>query len=606
MKLSEIDATLREIRVSPVKTLGQNFLHDGNLARWIVEKAELTPDDYVVEIGPGLGALTSLALAIGCARSRDRKGRRLADFLRKRFTSPRLEVLHADALDFDVRSLFAQPRVKLFRQSSLLHFQSAALEVHENPSPISLWLFMLQKEMARRLSASPGTSDYGALTLMVQSHYRVDYLRTVPASVFLPQPDVDSAFVRLIAERARRIAGSRSRTFSPASSARFFATAQAAAELASGRGSRLGRGLDTRSALSRERARRNFLSSSGSRFRISSVHRSFRMPSQGRVRSVFRWWTSRTGYWGTRRAGEVHGNNLRHRAVHILVFNNLGELFLQKRSRWKDRHPRRWDSSAAGHVDAGEEYDVAANRELARRTRGAAELERVVPNSRRRKKPVRNSSGSIRRGTMVHSNWLAPRSSTANFSRPASFQPGCRLGRMILRPDSSNAGGLTCSTSDDSSAADKKPLAAPSLFLLPCGGNASSLRRFLPRAFVRLLRSAMSSSRQIAHRYALKLSGGPTGRLLSAMHRIAEQSGYRFPSAKEVDLKTVRLFLGAWLCVDATDVRFGIGISSFSHEMLWLTQTLSKSSVEANANTKTLWMWQSAATPRLFSYLRKP
>ena len=59
MKLSEIAATLREIRVSPVKSLGQNFLHDQNLTRWIVDQAQVTPDDYVVEIGPGLGALTN-------------------------------------------------------------------------------------------------------------------------------------------------------------------------------------------------------------------------------------------------------------------------------------------------------------------------------------------------------------------------------------------------------------------------------------------------------------------------------------------------------------------------------------------------------------------
>ena len=54
---------------------------------------------------------------------------------------------------------------------------------------------------------------------------------------------------------------------------------------------------------------------------------------------------------------EVHGNNLRHRAVHILIFNGLGEVFMQKRSRSKDRHPLLWDSSAAGHVNAGEDYD---------------------------------------------------------------------------------------------------------------------------------------------------------------------------------------------------------------------------------------------------------
>ncbi|MGZ5553759.1 MAG: rRNA adenine N-6-methyltransferase family protein, partial [Chthoniobacterales bacterium] len=62
MKLSEIDATLREIGVAPVKTLGQNFLHDRNLARWVVDRAELTANDYVVEIGPGLGALTEFLL----------------------------------------------------------------------------------------------------------------------------------------------------------------------------------------------------------------------------------------------------------------------------------------------------------------------------------------------------------------------------------------------------------------------------------------------------------------------------------------------------------------------------------------------------------------
>ena len=62
--------------------------------------------------------------------------------------------------------------------------------------------------------------------------------------------------------------------------------------------------------------------------------------------------------------GQVHGNNLLHRAVHILIFNPAGEVFLQLRSRWKDRHPLRWDSSAAGHVCADEEYDQAAIREL--------------------------------------------------------------------------------------------------------------------------------------------------------------------------------------------------------------------------------------------------
>jgi 16S rRNA (adenine1518-N6/adenine1519-N6)-dimethyltransferase len=61
---------------------------------------------------------------------------------------------------------------------------------------------------------------------------------------------------------------------------------------------------------------------------------------------------------------KVHANNLLHRAVHLLIFNPAGEVFLQLRSRGKDRHPLAWDSSAAGHVNAGEEYDQSATREL--------------------------------------------------------------------------------------------------------------------------------------------------------------------------------------------------------------------------------------------------
>src|SRR2546423_1169985 len=113
MKLSEITATLREIRVSPVKSLGQNFLHDQNLARWIVDQANITSEDYVVEIGPGLGALTEVALEKGARVLAIEKDARLANFLREKFQDRRLEVLHADALRFDVRALYAQPRVKL-------------------------------------------------------------------------------------------------------------------------------------------------------------------------------------------------------------------------------------------------------------------------------------------------------------------------------------------------------------------------------------------------------------------------------------------------------------------------------------------------------------
>src|SRR5204863_8061290 len=98
----------------------------------------------------------------------------------------------------DARNLFMHRCVKLlgnlpYNISSLL-----LLKFLSHPSPILLWLFVLQKEMAARLSATPCTHDYGALTLRIQLHHHVRYLRTVSATVFFPRPEVGSAVVRIL------------------------------------------------------------------------------------------------------------------------------------------------------------------------------------------------------------------------------------------------------------------------------------------------------------------------------------------------------------------------------------------------------------------------
>src|SRR5437867_428477 len=113
MKLSDIRATLKQIGVSPAKALGQNFLYDQNLARWIIDQAHITSEDYVVEIGPGLGALTRFILGKGARVLAIEKDARLANFLRTRFDDDRLEIVNIDALKFDPRTLFARRNVKL-------------------------------------------------------------------------------------------------------------------------------------------------------------------------------------------------------------------------------------------------------------------------------------------------------------------------------------------------------------------------------------------------------------------------------------------------------------------------------------------------------------
>src|SRR5439155_1122672 len=113
LKLSDIRATLKEIVVLPSKALGQNFLHDQNLARWIVNQADINPKDYVVEIGPGLGALTRFILEKGAHVLAIEKDARLANLLHEHFRGERVEILNIDALKFDPRVLFAQREVKL-------------------------------------------------------------------------------------------------------------------------------------------------------------------------------------------------------------------------------------------------------------------------------------------------------------------------------------------------------------------------------------------------------------------------------------------------------------------------------------------------------------
>jgi 16S rRNA (adenine1518-N6/adenine1519-N6)-dimethyltransferase len=375
MKLSEITATLGEIQVSPVKSLGQNFLHDQNLSRWMVEQAELSPDDYVVEIGPGLGALTELALAKGAEVLAIEKDGRLAAFLRTRFPSKRLKVMHADALEFDVRTLFTKARVKLLGNLPYYIASELLLRFLFFPSPISLWLFTLQKEMAERLSAIPSTKNYGALTLQIQLRYRVEYLRTIPASVFLPQPDVDSATVRI---------SPRDPTELPACDGDLFV--QLVRQGFSQRRKQLGKLLREQipdweravATLGLDRQVRAEALTLGQWIALTNYVRPTVTPDpRGSANEWFPVVDAADGLLRNARRGQVHGDNLRHRAVHILIFNPAGEVFLQKRARWKDRHPLLWDSSASGHVSAGEGYDDAATRELKEEIGIETRLERV-------------------------------------------------------------------------------------------------------------------------------------------------------------------------------------------------------------------------------------
>ena len=376
MKLSEIPNLLREIGVSPVKTLGQNFLHDRNLARWIVDQLNLTREDYVIEIGPGLGALTEFALATGARVLAIEKDKRLVEFLRNKFVDQNFEIVHGDALEFDLRSLYAQPRVKFL--GNLPYYVSSQLLVRylEYPSPISLWLLMLQKELARRLGAAPSTKDYGALTLQIQLHYRVEYLRTVSANVFLPKPDVDSALLRISPRSKDELPACNSSVFERLVKRGF-----------SQRRKQLGK-LIREHASNWDAIAAELALNAQARAEELSLERWIALtnrlapmtqPSvQDAPEEQFQMVDETDNPTGAAPRSLVHANNLLHRAVHLLIFNPAGEVFLQFRSPSKDRHPLKWDSSAAGHVGAGESYDETAGRELEEELGISTPLQRVA------------------------------------------------------------------------------------------------------------------------------------------------------------------------------------------------------------------------------------
>jgi 16S rRNA (adenine1518-N6/adenine1519-N6)-dimethyltransferase len=138
VNLSQIRIALAQASVRPAKKLGQNFLHDQNLARWIVQQAQISAEDFVLEIGPGLGALSGEILRRGARLLALEKDARLVDFLREKFSDSNCEIRHCDALDFDTRILLAERNVKVI--GNLPYYVASQLLLHfvDFPSRILL------------------------------------------------------------------------------------------------------------------------------------------------------------------------------------------------------------------------------------------------------------------------------------------------------------------------------------------------------------------------------------------------------------------------------------------------------------------------------------
>ncbi|WP_201312803.1 16S rRNA (adenine(1518)-N(6)/adenine(1519)-N(6))-dimethyltransferase RsmA [Dyella sp. EPa41] len=186
----------------PKKSFGQHFLHEKRYIERIVSAISPRPDDFVVEIGPGEGALTLPLLAAAQKLTAIELDTDLIPDLQARAASVgELSIIHSDVLKVDFSALAHRHGVERLRiAGNLPYYISSPILFHcvEHARAIQDMHFMLQKEVVDRMAAEPGSKVYGRLSVMLQLACRVEPLFVVPPGAFRPPPKVDSAVVRLV------------------------------------------------------------------------------------------------------------------------------------------------------------------------------------------------------------------------------------------------------------------------------------------------------------------------------------------------------------------------------------------------------------------------
>ena len=195
----------RKYNLRPSKRLGQNFLADQNIIRGMIEKSEISKTDLVIEIGPGIGTLTeALCQEAGLviAVELDRQmipilEETLGDYSNK-------VILNQDILKTDIHSLIkdnclpdgtAPKSIKIVANLPYYITTPILMKLLEEKIPVVSLTMMMQKEVAQRLTASPGTKEYGAITLAVNYYSEASKIIQVSKDVFIPKPKVDSTVV---------------------------------------------------------------------------------------------------------------------------------------------------------------------------------------------------------------------------------------------------------------------------------------------------------------------------------------------------------------------------------------------------------------------------
>ena len=202
---SETKKILREYNLNLKKSLGQNFLVDANIIEIITAAADIKGDEFLIEIGPGIGSLTqSLLENLDSGKMLAvEKDAAMAAVLKDIFAGvERLCLLNQDALKINWEEVMAEynsenRKIKLIANLPYYVTTPIIMGVLESEIELEQMVFMVQKEVGERICAGPETKKFGSLSVAVQYHMQPEIVHQVPASVFIPQPDVDSVIVSL-------------------------------------------------------------------------------------------------------------------------------------------------------------------------------------------------------------------------------------------------------------------------------------------------------------------------------------------------------------------------------------------------------------------------
>lgn len=200
MHLQGLKQFLSDKGVRLKKRWGQNFLFDENILEQIVSAADISRDDTVIEVGPGIGTLTEQLLATGAEIIAVEIDSKLCDILRERFGCfEKLHLFQENILDVDLRELMRSYRgSRVHVVANLPYYITSPIIMYflESGCSLDTLVFTMQEEVARRIVASPGSKEYGILSVIAQFYAKLSLALKIKRGAFFPVPQVDSAVVR--------------------------------------------------------------------------------------------------------------------------------------------------------------------------------------------------------------------------------------------------------------------------------------------------------------------------------------------------------------------------------------------------------------------------